>query len=193
MTSSPAATLADELAAAEHAAAEPGQRAATLQAALKSAIDESRFDDAHRLQAELVAAREASVLAEARVAALRDGAVRLDRERAAAAQELVAAQQRDLATRDLAVARGDESRGAEQVKAALAAMYEAISTAQKHLRAAESFEPAITNARQRVITARGQLGEWPPGHPGPAINISRQVESLKTADPFIRGLSAWHG
>jgi hypothetical protein len=183
--------LADQLATAEQAAVAPRHQADLLQTALQTAIAGGQFDEAHRLQTELEIAREVQAVAEAKAAALRDGAARIEQERNQHAQAIVAAQQRDQATRDLAAARGDESRAMQQVQAAIAAMRDSLAAAQHHLREAQAFESSVTDSRYRALQARGQLGEWPAGHPGPALARANGTEALISSDPMVRMLNAW--
>jgi hypothetical protein len=183
--------VADELAAAQKEAARPAQRVSELEAALKAAVVEARFADAQSIQQELAEAREAAVLAEARVSALRAGVARIEHDRSIESRELADARQRHQAEQDLAAARQAEQNGLDQLGGSIAAMYESIAEAQRHFRAAQAAETGVTQARHAQVTARGQLGEWPADHPGPAVARANQATVLQERDALIHALARW--
>lgn len=180
--------LAEELAEAEKAAEGPRQQVAVLQRGLQAAIAGGQFDQAQAHQAELDAANEAMVLAEARVSVLREAAAKLDRERTAAAQRLSEAQQVDQANRDLVDAQGDAAQALSQMNAAVAEMRSALAAARRHLRVAETFQGEVTQARTREHDAKRRLGYWPAHHPGPPIARATNVTTLMETDQMVRAL-----
>jgi DNA repair exonuclease SbcCD ATPase subunit len=183
--------LAEQLAAAQATAADARQRVSETQAELTRAVDTGRYDLATELQSEVAVARQQAIVADAHVAALHAGKAAAERERLAEDQAIITARQRDQAGRDLQAARDDEARRLSQVTTALEAMWEALAEAQRQLRSATSFEEAVTAARRRQIAARGQLGEWPTGHPGPTPARSNKVAVLIDEDDLVRRLAAW--
>lgn len=179
------------IADAAAAAAGPRQRVDRLQTELHAAIAAGQFDVAHRVQTELQAAREEYAVADASVQALRAGAERVRRDNETAEAEIRAARQRDQATRNLAEARAAEERAQTLMNDAVAAMWEAVAAAQCHLRAAMAAQQSVTAARHGQIAARGALGEWPAGHPGPTPPKANAVSVLTERDPLISALATW--
>ena len=118
----------------------------------------------------------------------RGAAARLDRERSAGARKLAEAQERDAANRELVGAQGDAAQATSQMNAAIAATREALAAARNQLRAAEAYQGQVTAARSRELQAKGRLGYWPTGHPGPAVLRANAVPVLLDRDPLISAL-----
>jgi hypothetical protein len=182
--------LAEQIAVAEAAAAEHRQRVSAVQAELTWAVETGRYDTASELQTEVAVARDQLIVADAHVAGLHAGKAAAGRDRLAEDQAIAMARQRDQAGRDLQAARDDEARRLGQVTTALTAMWEAIAEAQRQLRRALAYEEAVNAARKRQITARGRLGEWPAGHPGPTPARANQASVLIEQDDLVRQLAA---
>jgi|HubBroStandDraft_3_1064219.scaffolds.fasta_scaffold53056_3 hypothetical protein len=182
-------TLANELAAAEAAAAPLRKQADELAGALDAAIKARDFARAASLQEELPAAQEAAAVAAARVAAIRGARAAVEREREAAARKITDAQREDAANKMLVTAQGDAAASAAQMRAALAAMREAFAAARRHLAAAEVYEQAVTEARGREKAAKAALGYWPAGHPGPPVARANEASRLRETDPLVLALT----
>jgi hypothetical protein len=190
-TTTDAPSLADRLAAAEAAAVEPRNRVSSLQNALTKAVSVGEYDRAAQIQAELVGAREDAATADAAAEALRDAAARIEQQRADDARMVAEARQRAQAERDLETARATERQGLGQLGDALDAMWNAVSSAQRFLRAALAAEHGVSDARRAQITARGQLGEWPAGHPGPTPAKCNTASLLANQDELVSVLARW--
>jgi hypothetical protein len=184
-------TLSEQLAAAEAAARPARERVAALQAELSAAIGAAEYARAGQLQTVLTSAREALAIAEAAVVALRDGAQRIERQRAEDAQAIEQARQRDQAESDLAAASAAEEHALEQLGDALAAMWNAVGSAQRFHRAALAAEHAVNAARGDQITARARRGDWPSNHPGPTPAKANTASGLAGQDPLVSALARW--
>jgi len=191
MTTTATETLSDQLAAAEQAQAGARARVSGLQTAMTRAVSIGEFAQAEQIKTELADARQVLVTADAAAAAFRAGAAEAQRATAAEDQLFAEARQRAEAERALEVARADESRRREQVAGAIEAMWAAVAEAQSQLRAAQAFEQAVNAARHAQLAARGQLGEWPENHPGPAVSKSNRIDVLVDSDPLVAALAAW--
>jgi hypothetical protein len=191
MTPEQPVSLADQITAAEQAAAGPQQQVAVLRAGLQSAVASSQFDEAHRLQGELDAARQTAALAESQVTALRSAATRIEHERTVEAREIAEAQDRDLAARDLAAAMEDEERGKAKSAASISELWDAVGEASRRLAAAHAADGEITAARLRIVDARRRLGHWPASDPGPTPARANEAAILAEQNPLIRALAGW--
>jgi hypothetical protein len=191
MTATTTESLSEQLAAAGQAQAAARARVSGLEAAMTRAISLGEFAEAEQIKVELAAAREAFVTADAAAAALRVGQAEAQRAATADDQMFAEARQRAQAERALEEARTDEARRHEQVSAALEAMWVAVAEAQRQFRAAQAFEEGVNVARGAQLTARGDLGEWPAGHPGPALSRSNRVAALVEHDQLVGVLATW--
>lgn len=185
------ATIADHLAAAEAAAARPRQRVAELETRLEAAISASQFDVAHQTLAEIKAAREESVIADAACTALRQGADQARQDHEKAERAIEDARQGDQARQELARHRETEQQGLGRLRASLDAMWAAIADAQRHLRSALAAEDAVHLAKKHQVVLRARLGEFPPGHPGPDVFKPTAASELVDSDQIIKLLRTW--
>lgn len=186
-----APSLAGRLQAARAAEAAPRQRAAEIETALRAAIERHDWAEAGRIEGELRPAKEAAAFAAAVTSALAEQLAFVDAEVTARDAGRLEAQQRAAAETALAGALDAEKRGLAQADAALSVMRGHLEAAQREYRAALDAEGATWQARSSVIAARRQLGEFPPGHPGPAAIRPNQASSLTGSSPLVRALRDW--
>jgi hypothetical protein len=113
------------------------------------------------------------------------------RARLPASREIAKARQHDQAEHDLGDARAAEQRGLAAIDDALTAMWNALGSAQRFLRAAVAAEHGVNEARRKQIDARGQLGEWPAHHPGSTPARANAASLLAEQDDLVALLARW--
>jgi len=185
----PALSLADRLTAARLAAEEPRRHLAEIQGALKAAENSKDYGEAQRLAADLPAAREAALVADATVRALADAEASLSAQAAAEQRAATLAGQQAQAQQILGDAITAEQAAFGEIDEHLSQFRAFLSAAQQAFRAAEGSELAVLAARQRMAEARMLAGEErqpPPVRPN-------RTEALLDEDPVLRAVVGWPG
>jgi hypothetical protein len=198
----PEGPLADRLAAAQAAVAEPQRRVAELEAALADAVERSDYATAAEVQAQLPAAREALGLAEVDVRVVAETQVALAATADAERQEITEAQRRDQARQTIEASGAVEQRTQSEIDAALGEMRRFLVAARTAYRRALAEQDSILLVRRVAAQARFDLGEIgePPNpfgekHPrplGPPVVMGEnRVSVLADTDPLIGALVKW--
>jgi hypothetical protein len=182
-------SLADELAKAHRAVTAPRTRVTELQRELDTAVSRGHHQEAASLQAQLTEAREAQLIAEARVTALLQAQEVMQREEAARQEAEQRQQRADQAQIAIAAAMAAEREALDGIRVKLDLLWGCVGAAQGAYREARELELEAGRARRRMLQARvtsGDLAEMP-NH----ITAPNTVSVLAERDPLIRELARW--
>jgi hypothetical protein len=183
------ATLTDHLAQAERGVIKPRERVADRRQALDDAVLAGDFTTAATLKGELAEASASLALAEASVAALRDGQASVVADRAKADRTVAEAQAKAESGRVIANGLEGEKRGLTGVAEERGRMFEHLAAAASAFRAMKAWEYRTGEQRNRIIAARVQAGDVEA--PGPVAPRPNTSDALVDSDPLIAALARW--
>jgi hypothetical protein len=189
----PPPSLADRLTEARRAETAPRNRLAKLQAAFDAALREHRLDEAHQLQGQLPAAREALAIAEGTTRGLAEWKDTIDRQHASEQAALAEARRHEEAHRILNASVVAEQAAKDGVEKDLAEMRAALDAARHAYERAVAGEGSVRFAQTQGLSARATLGQYgaavgPPRAPG-----WNRASALAGTEPIIRELARWRG
>lgn len=183
--------LADRLAEARAAEVPLRERVCDLEHCLRQAVGEADYATADRLQAELPAARQALVIAEASTASLEAGERQIAEREAADRAAIEAQRHRDEARARLPLHQAAEDEGLEELDRLRDRIQCDIQRLQASMRSVTAVEASVGRARARLAEDLVACGDRPgPVHvPPPPNKLSAVIEN----HPLLRQIRDWSG